>query len=54
MKRKKGIILGITLMMFLVIAILGTSIMAIVMSKAKQANDLEMRTQATFSRDPAS
>lgn len=48
MKRKKGIILGITLMMFLVIAILGTSIMAIVMSKAKQANDLEKRTQAYF------
>jgi hypothetical protein len=48
MKRKKGIILGITLMMFLVIAILGTSIMAIVMSKARQTNDLEKRTQAYF------
>jgi len=48
MKRKKGIILGITLMMFLVIAILGTSIMAIVMGKARQANDLEKRTQAYF------
>ncbi len=48
MKRKKGIILGVTLMMFLTIAVLGTTIMAIVMSKARQTNDLEKRTQAYF------
>jgi len=35
-------------MMFLTIAVLGTTIMAIVMSKARQTNDLEKRTQAYF------
>ncbi|MBP7200179.1 MAG: pilus assembly PilX N-terminal domain-containing protein [Mesotoga sp.] len=48
MNRKSGIILGIALIMFLVISILGAALMTIVMGQAKQANDLEKRTQAFF------
>jgi len=48
MNRKSGIILGIALIVFLVISILGAALMTIVMGQAKQANDLEKRTQAYF------
>lgn len=48
MKRKSGIILGIALIMFLVISIIGAALITIVMGRAKQTNDLEKRTQAYF------
>ena len=48
MKGRSGVILGVTLVMFLIMAVLGTTIMAIAMSKARQTNDLEKRTQAYF------
>ena len=45
---KKGVILGIALIMFLVISIIGISLMTLVMGRARQTNDLEKRTQAYF------
>lgn len=48
MKRKSGIILGISLIIFLVISIIGAALITIVMGRAKQTNDLEKRTQAYF------
>jgi len=45
---KKGVILGVALIMFLVISIIGISLMTLVMGRARQTNDLEKRTQAYF------
>ena len=45
---KKGVILGVALIMFLVISIIGISLMTLVMGRASQTNDLEKRTQAYF------
>jgi filamentous hemagglutinin family protein len=46
--RKSGVILGIALIIFLVISIIGAALMTVVMSRARQTNDLEKRTQAYF------
>lgn len=48
MNRKSGVILGIALIIFLVISIIGAALMTVVMGKARQTNDLEKRTQAYF------
>lgn len=48
MNRKSGVILGIALIIFLVISIIGAALMTVVMSRARQTNDLEKRTQAYF------
>lgn len=48
MNSKKGVILGLALIMFLVISIIGISLMTLVMGRARQTNDLEKRTQAYF------
>ena len=48
MNRRSGVILGIALIIFLVISIIGAALMTVVMSKARQTNDLEKRTQAYF------
>lgn len=48
MNRKSGIILGISLIIFLVISIIGAALITVVMGRAKQTNDLEKRTQAYF------
>jgi len=46
--RESGVILGIALIIFLVISIIGAALMTVVMSRARQTNDLEKQMQAYF------
>ncbi len=48
MNRESGVILGIALIIFLVISIIGAALMTVVMSRARQTNDLEKQMQAYF------
>ena len=48
MSRKSGVILAVVLMMFLVLSILATTLMIIVASRSRQANEIEKRTHAYF------
>ncbi len=46
MNRKSGVVLAVVLMVFFTITLIGTTLLSVVMTKARQVNALEKRTQA--------
>lgn len=48
MKRREGFVLGITLIVFLTITLLGTTLSTLAIDKARRTNELEQRTQAYY------